>query len=169
MADQTISGAITPEGVLPWLRAGVTGGREFTMTLKSLATGVHLTYRMRPVKRAAGDVGVGHHVMVDTLTGPSNTTDYTFVGAIYLSPSGRIDVLTGPRTQRPDGSHGSPIGNEAPSAKTLHWLFDRLGRGLTPAPQAEVWHDGTCARCGQPLTRPESVASGLGPICGGRE
>lgn len=25
----------------------------------------------------------------------------------------------------------------------------------------------TCRRCGRPLTRPESVARGVGPVCGG--
>jgi hypothetical protein len=29
----------------------------------------------------------------------------------------------------------------------------------------EIWHDGKCGHCGQPLTTPESIQLGLGPVC----
>jgi len=29
----------------------------------------------------------------------------------------------------------------------------------------ELMHEGRCGRCGRPLTRPESIQSGIGPIC----
>lgn len=160
-----MSAPIQQDHVLPWLRAAVLAGRQLTMTVRSLRSGQHLTYRLRPVKRIPADKGIGPLVYVDVLTGPNNATDYTFLGAVYFRRDGRYDVLTGARTQRPDGSHGSPIDREAPSAKTLDWLFGRFSHGMTPAPVAEVWHDGTCALCGRPLTTPESVALGIGPIC----
>lgn len=31
----------------------------------------------------------------------------------------------------------------------------------------EVWHAGRCAKCRRPLTHPDSIARGLGPICAG--
>ena len=27
------------------------------------------------------------------------------------------------------------------------------------------WHEGICAKCGRPLTVPESISSGFGPVC----
>lgn len=29
----------------------------------------------------------------------------------------------------------------------------------------EIWHEGVCGKCGQPLTVPESIERGLGPVC----
>ena len=31
-----------------------------------------------------------------------------------------------------------------------------------------VFHDGKCGRCGRKLTVPESIQSGLGPVCAGQ-
>lgn len=157
--------AVQDDSVLPWITSAVDAERGLTLTVKSLRSGSHLTYRLRPVKRDPRDRAVGRVVMVDVLTGPNNGADYTFLGAVYFGPRRELPVLTGPRTQSPAGSGGSPISDDAPSAKTLHWLFGRLARGEGPGPAAEVWHDGTCARCGRPLTTPESLALGLGPIC----
>ncbi len=158
-------GPVAPEAVLPWVRSAVEAGRVLILTVRSLRSGSHLTYRLRPFKRGPSDRGAGHLEMVDVLTGPANTADYTFIGAIYFSPRGSITVLTGARTENPNGGHGSSISDDAPSAKTLRGLFERLARGQGPAPAAEVWHDGTCARCGRPLTTPESLERGIGPIC----
>jgi rRNA maturation endonuclease Nob1 len=32
----------------------------------------------------------------------------------------------------------------------------------------DVYHLGRCGKCGKALTEPESISTGLGPICGGR-
>jgi hypothetical protein len=29
----------------------------------------------------------------------------------------------------------------------------------------EIWHEGSCLRCGRKLTVPESIESGYGPEC----
>jgi hypothetical protein len=33
----------------------------------------------------------------------------------------------------------------------------------------ELWHEGRCGKCGRALTVPESIESGLGPVCESRE
>ena len=33
----------------------------------------------------------------------------------------------------------------------------------------DVHHEGKCGKCGRPLTVPESVKTGLGPICSGKK
>lgn len=41
-----------------------------------------------------------------------------------------------------------------------------IAGGVIP-PSLEVWHEGRCGRCGRALTVPESIASGIGPVCEG--
>ena len=174
------SAPIDPTQILPWIHAALDRSRDLTMTVKSLKTGAHLTYRLRYAKRPPSDVTRARTFMADVLTGPDNGASYTFLGAVvfvdaYGDRSGvrpaSIDVLVGERTTRPAAgckagdAPDSPIGADAASAKTLVWLFARLAAGQSVGEQAEVWHDGTCARCGRALTRPDSLSIGLGPEC----
>ena len=49
----------------------------------------------------------------------------------------------------------------------LVWLLTHLW-GASPElvlSRADVYHSGTCSRCGRVLTTPESIRSGLGPVC----
>ncbi len=114
------------------------------VTLVSTRTGVRFTFQVRQP-----DATTPHFVAV--LTGPDH---YTYLGTIF---GGRVF------------KHGvkSPIGGDAPSAKAFAWAWPYIARGETP-PDCEVWHEGSCGKCGRQLTDPESIASGLGPICGGR-
>ena len=47
------------------------------------------------------------------------------------------------------------------------WLIDGEFTKTIPAFD-RFWHQNKCAHCGRPLTDPESIARGLGPICAGR-
>jgi len=118
------------------------------VTLVSLKTGVRFTYRVfqRDEK--------GPH-FVSLLTGPDNTASYTFLGTIFEGKGYR---------------HGrkSPLNDDSPSAKAWAWAWSYLAKGDMP-PSCEVWHEGRCGRCGRLLTVPESISTGLGPICEGRE
>lgn len=151
-----------PENIRHYILAGKDQA-EFIFTFKSLGSGKHLTFRARPVKRPSNDMSrTLLTAMVDVLTGPET---WTFLGRIHINQDSTFSVLTGARTQHPDGSRGSSISSEADSAKTLHWLFGRLSRNQGPEPVAEFWHDGRCSACRRPLTDPDSVALGIGPIC----
>jgi hypothetical protein len=111
--------------------------RHCVFTLVSKKTGSRYTYRVRK-----GD----HALFVDLLTGPDNRTDWTYVGA-------RTD-------------HGFKGAAGVPPPASIVWFFQKLdlndAEGLA---QVEFWHQGNCSRCGHPLTDPESIARGLGPIC----
>ena len=128
-------------------RVFLLGGRA-VLTLVSRRTGVRFTFRVVAAKE-----GDARH-FVSVLTGPENTRDYSFLGTIF---EGRRYA------------HGrkSEIGQDAPSAKAFAWFAERVLAGRS-VDGAEVWHEGRCGRCARPLTDPESIASGLGPICGGR-
>jgi hypothetical protein len=100
-----------------------------------------------------GAAGAGERLFVSVLTGSDNVSDYTYLGQILRQPQPRYE-------------HGrkSRIGDGAPSAKAAQWFLSRLfGGGDTS--DVEVWHDGSCGRCGRDLTDPLSVSRGIGPEC----
>lgn len=56
------------------------------------------------------------------------------------------------------------ITQNAQSVRVFSWVLTHLISGsLNPA--IEIWHEGKCGKCGRPLTVPESITNGLGPMC----
>jgi Family of unknown function (DUF6011) len=132
----------TPEAALEYLRGG-----HGTVTLRSQATGTRFTYRVS-LARGAED-----RYFVSVLSGPENTADYAYLG-LWLPREGRFFRTAKSRVKSDD----------APSFAAFAWTLRILAKGRLPA-QLEIWHEGTCGRCGRALTVPESVASGMGPVC----
>lgn len=119
----------------------VTAGNS-VFTLKSNKTGKHFTFKAR---RPSPD----KPVFVSVLSGPDNTSDYSYLG--FIGTDGRF------RT-----SKGSKIGTEADSYKAFNWFWDRANN----LPKVlEFIPSGKCCRCGRELTTPDSVAKGIGPEC----
>lgn len=97
------------------------------------------------IKRS--DDGQVHFVRV--LTGPDNDSHYKFIGTLFKGGNFKHNWRGG-------------IGPEAPSAVAFKWLV-----GHWEDARVQVWHEGTCGRCGRRLTVPESIETGLGPTCAG--
>jgi hypothetical protein len=116
---------------------------DATATVVSKKTGARFTYRVRK-----GEDKLSPH-FVSVLTGPENTSNYTFLGTIFADGAYR---------------HGkkSPIPLYAPSAAAFAWSWAHL-----ESEELQVYHLGRCGRCGRPLTTPESIERGLGPVCAG--
>jgi hypothetical protein len=93
------------------------------------------------------DARATHYVYV--LNGPDNERDYRFVGGITAEGFYR--------------SEKSPIGADAPSVQAFAWWWRHV-----ESPDVTVYHAGTCGRCGRMLTTPESIRTGLGPVCAER-
>ncbi len=59
-----------------------------------------------------------------------------------------------------------------PTNHEFFQIFDfalRMVTGIQPCPEGyKVHHEGTCGMCARPLTTPESIELGLGPVCAGR-
>jgi len=91
--------------------------------------------------------GEGDERKVFLLTGPDNDRSYSFMGTLNT----KTDILW---TSNP----------KAPSVQALTWVWNRCKRGLSIEP-AQVMHHGRCARCGRTLTTPESILTGIGPVC----
>jgi hypothetical protein len=127
-----------------------TNIREFVLagkshfTIVSLKTGSRLTYRIQK-----SEDGKRHYVRV--LTGPDNTSNYTFLGTIFDETTYRV------------GSR-SKISQTSPSQKAFLWLWQNLREGRLPE-TVEFWHEGKCGRCGRLLTDPTSIERGIGPVC----
>lgn len=108
-----------------------------------------------PQAYPAPDPSVGPFFL-KVLTGPDNEAAFEFVGTVRL------------RDGYPSYTHSrkARIGETAPSVVAAKWFFAQLAKDAGSKLDAcEIFHDGTCCRCGRALTVPESVASGIGPIC----
>lgn len=128
-----------------WRKPYILGGKA-KITLVSTKSGCRFTFRIR-----AKEVEENRTLyFVSVLTGPENTSDFSFLGTIF----------NGERY-----AHGSrsKIAPDAPSAKAFSWLWSHLA-----SEDVEVWHSGRCGRCNRELTTPESIERGIGPVCAGR-
>jgi hypothetical protein len=126
-----------------------------TFTLVSVKTGQRFTYRVRsPEKQSNPEKPI---LFVSLLTGSDNTNDYRYMG-----------IIVNPLSPKFIRTKGSKIGTNAPSYKAFSWAFPRIIETSIPD-SLEVWHEGRCCRCNRVLTVPESIESGIGPICGSRE
>ena len=121
------------------------------VTLQSRKTGTRFTYRIKATPPWHNGKRQPLH-FVAVLTGPDR---YEYLGCVY---------------DRRAYSHGrkSRIDREAPSAIAFTWVWSKLTAGEMH-PELGVWHEGRCGACNRRLTTPESLASGLGPICAGRQ
>jgi hypothetical protein len=118
------------------------------VTFQSRKTGTRFTYR---ITQASAERRPSLY-FVAVLTAPDH---YEYIGCIY---------------ERRTYSHGrkSRIDREAPSAVAFAWVWPKLTAGELH-PELAVYHEGRCGACGRRLTTPESIASGLGPVCAGRQ
>jgi hypothetical protein len=84
-----------------------------------------------------------------------------------------VSVLTGPDNYTYLGTtiegiyrHGkkSAVSPQAQSVKVFDYVLGKLKLGNLQE-FVEVWHEGTCGKCGRALTVPASILNGLGPEC----
>jgi hypothetical protein len=124
----------------------IKGGRA-TLTVRSHKTGAHKTFR---VSRKTED----SPFFVGLLTGPDNTSNYTYMG-----------VLTGDGEVRL--TRASKLHNDSLPVLAWNYVGRKIWSGKLPA-DADVMHEGKCGCCGRALTHPESIERGIGPECWSR-
>jgi len=120
------------------ITAFIFAGRA-VFTLTSKATGARFTYKVT----TKDDATVS---FVSVLTGPDT---YTYAGSIFHDAKDRFRTTAKSR-----------IGADAPSARAIAWYLRNIG-----SEAAEFHHEGKCGKCGRALTVPESIETGLGPVC----
>jgi hypothetical protein len=114
-----------------------------TITLSSERTGAHFTYKIR----ASDD---GRVFFVKLLIQPN---EYAYLGCIFSNARGSLHL-----------SAKSCASDDAPSVRAINYALRHLLVGVI-APQLEIRHEGSCGRCGRPLTVPSSIDRGIGPDC----
>ena len=140
---------VDPTATIRFLLAG-----SAVVTFQSRKTGTRFTYRVTLAEARAGDARPPPH-FVSVLTGSNNDGDYTYLGCIF---------------NRTMYAHGrkSKLSSGAPSAIAFSWVWTHLTSGVMH-PELAVYHEGRCGKCGRRLSTPESILSGLGPVCASRE
>lgn len=137
----------TVEAVKKFIEAG-----KATLTIQSKKTGTRFTYRF---SRSAEEPGKNRPVWISVMNGADNESSYAYIGTLWIE----LGVYSFRRTAK------SKVTAYAPSMIAITWLLDSLNRKANVLEQLEVWHEGTCGRCGRKLTVPSSIASGFGPEC----
>ena len=117
------------------------------ITISNPATGGHRTFRIR-TQPMESNFAPGKRVL-SILDGPDNERDYQGFGFV---DSFGVHVWSKKR-----------IGDWLTFADMIENPTKWQGLG------AEYMHEGTCRRCNRTLTDPESIRSGIGPICAGKE
>jgi hypothetical protein len=142
--------------------ASLTAIRNFLLaghavfTLVSKKSGARKTFRVS----AAEDKN--DFWFVGLLTGSDNTSDYKYLGALFIKSVGPDAGALGFKLNK------QGWGEEA--AKAFAWLLRSIDKGDAQFfDDAEFFHEGRCGKCGRALTTPESITLGLGPICAGRD
>jgi hypothetical protein len=121
----------------------LTAGRA-VCTVVSRATNTRFTFKVTDGKSGWRFVSV--------LSGPD---DYRYLGAV--TPEGK-PVLT-------KASRSRGLSMATPSWRAFSWLWNSASKNPDALNQADVYHSGKCGRCGRALTVPESLRTGLGPVC----
>lgn len=136
--------------------AFVLGGKA-TFTLVSKRTGERFTYN---VAKPTRQTSVDEVRFVNLLNGPNNEDSYQYLGFARQK-------RTAGAAWSYDHGRKSKISEDAPSARALKWFFAALLGSTSPLipENVEFWHEGTCCRCGRPLTVPLSIQTGIGPEC----
>lgn len=122
------------------------------VTFQSRRTGNRFTYKISQASESRNGKPPPHFVAL--LVGPDNSRSYEFLGTIF---------------ERKAYAHGrnSKVSESATGAIAFMWVWRKLSAGQMHE-ELDVWHEGRCGRCGRRLTTPESIETGLGPVCAGR-
>ena len=116
-----------------------------TVTIENTNTGNHRTFKINTVKN--GDLK-GKRI-VSLLTGSDNWENYSGFG--FVNADGKINVFKKHKNSVHE-VYAKMLENPAP--------FESKG--------AEYLFSTKCRICNKKLTTPESIKSGIGPICEGR-
>lgn len=128
---------LAPENVKDYLLAG-----NAILTVQSRETENHFTYAVS--KKKDEDVW-----FVKVLI----NHEYVYIGMF---------TWNGFRTTR-----GSKVSSNTPSFVVMNIVFKRYVLSLNPHPKLKLLHNGYCSHCGRLLTHPDSLETGLGPVCRG--
>lgn len=119
-------------------------GGHGVVTLKS-HTGIHHTYEFKaPKNRKEGD----DTMFVKTLIAGS---EWVYVG-MYRNKNFHL-------------TKASKFSLQSPIVKGIYFIMKLMFKPGFTDERMHLYHEGICSRCGRPLTNPESIEFGIGPVC----
>lgn len=130
----------------------IFAGRS-VFTLENKASGNYITFKFLQIKKAGkvipNQFGINCKVLGDKDAG------YQFLG--FLDIERKTFKRWGSQSSNPNY-----VGY-----KTLSWLLSNLGQleKFADNDKLAIYHEGTCCKCGRPLTVPHSIDTGIGPDC----
>jgi hypothetical protein len=128
-----------------------------TYTVENVNTGNHRTFEIKTRPRDS-NFAPGKRV-VALLNGPDNEKDY--IGFAFMGDDG----ITVWRSKRGTAEGPSLFDKYA----RLLWALTTEGENCGFYKQGFRLHsEGRCIRCNRKLTVPESIKTGIGPVCAGR-
>jgi len=140
-----------------------------TFTIRNTQTGVRFTYKIRKSKTNATKF------YVNNLRGPEI---FAKMGVImnadkqYYLPFDWKEKIQMARRNFATLYPGQPFPekqytqkNMPMSLKMFIKFLDWYKGNVESIANHEIWHEGICGKCGRPLTVPESIERGLGPVC----
>lgn len=123
--------------------------KEFVLAGKAIFTienpeGKHYTFK---IVRKDANAQYRINWFVNLLTGPDNTSNYTYIGT--------LNPITGHLNAKNDST---PI-------RVAKWTLQIIYGHKQLPPGYKIHHEGKCCRCGRTLTTPQSCETGIGPEC----
>jgi hypothetical protein len=115
------------------------------------AQGTHYTYKIRKPRAFADRPNPPYFVKL--LTGPSNESDYTYLG-IFIPQHNEIRLTA-----------KSKYTVDSIPVKVVQWAIKRVADNKSLPDGYAIQHEGRCCRCRRVLTTPESIDRGIGPEC----
>lgn len=109
-------------------------------------------YTFRVVHKPGSDK-FGPVWFVSLLTGPDNTSDYSYIG-IVDAETGEVRLTARSRCSE-----------DSRPVAVVRWALRHVWDGRALPDGYGLHHEGKCGRCGRALTVPSSIESGLGPEC----
>lgn len=105
------------------------------------------------ITKEAAEAEIGPTFFVNLLTGPENTSDYTYMGM--------LDAATGSVRL----TKSSKFREDSQPVVAARWTLRQIWTQATLQPHVTIQHAGRCCRCGRLLTTPDSIEQGIGPEC----
>jgi hypothetical protein len=123
-------------------------------TLKSARTGQHYTYRCTQSDDKK-------RWFVSAMVGSDNTNRkaFLYIGQIVAGSNDTFSTSRGTKL---------PAHSKRLQAFSVFWNKAMNTDDETLRAGLEFWHEGRCGKCGRTLTHPESIETGIGPVCAGR-
>ena len=126
-------------------------GGKATFTVHNTQSGEHRTYKIRKPEPTAQYPNPAW--FLKQMTGNDNVNHYSYIGMID-SQNGTVRL-----------TRASKFAEDSNTVKAARWVVSRIILGLQIPDQIDIHHSGHCGCCGKTLTEPESLTTGLGPIC----